>query len=97
VAFCKEVSILLPPAVIRAFFNNSSTILFPGLHYKISPTFKAVKNNFLGNGMGIQFSPLHWLNPNGNSPNAYVVVYIMDTNGNENISCTSSEQLDQLF
>jgi hypothetical protein len=51
----------------------------------------------LGNGMGIQFSPLHWLNPNGNSPNAYVVVYIMDTNGNENISCTSSEQLDQLF
>jgi RHS repeat-associated protein len=48
--------------------------------------------SFLGNGIGIRFNPLNLLNPNGNSPNAYIVVHVMD--GNENVLETYEQFMD---
>ncbi|MFT5914033.1 MAG: RHS repeat-associated protein [Flammeovirgaceae bacterium] len=60
-------------------FGTSSNFALPNLGAGTS--FGLEGANFFGNGIGLIFSPLHLLNNNSNTPNAYAVIHLLDENG----------------
>lgn len=70
---------------VYANYSNSGSFITPNNfllpNVGRSSSFGIDGASFLGNGIGLVFSPMHLLNNNSNVPNAYLSIHFLDEDG----------------